>query len=135
MAWTFDVCEVEINGEEPKGERQDCYYHVQDLFIKEVNDPVFCGRVRDCDGNGLEGALLKIYARRPDGRETALAHAYSGQDGYYLVNVPRPDFEVARYIVRSGMSSSPPRSCQPIRRRSAGEAGGGGERSLPGGID
>lgn len=113
MAWTLDSCEVEINRD------LGTFCRVEDLFIREVNDLVFYGRVKDCDDTGLEGALLNVFARRPDGREVPVAQTYSGSNGYYLVNVPKPEFAVSRYIIRSSMSSSPPRPCDQSRGRGA----------------
>lgn len=123
MAWTLDSCEVEINREGSGQDSQDSYYHVEDLFIREVDDLVFYGRVKDCADNGLEGALLKVFARRADGREIALTHTYSGKNGYYLVNVPRPEFAVSKYVIRSSMSSSPPRLCHQAQSRGVAGAG------------
>lgn len=118
MAWTLDSCEVEIKLDGAVDGAQNGYYHVEDLFIREVSDLVFYGRIRDCDDSGLVGALLKVFALRPDGREVALVHTYSGKNGYYLVNVPKPDFAVSRYIIRSSMSVNPPGICEQALNRS-----------------
>lgn len=105
MAWIMDSCELEAN-RETNGFNQD-FYHVDDLCIKEVNDVVFYGRIKDGKDNGLEGALLKIFALKNDGLEVPLSHFYSGKNGYYLVNIPRPDFSVIKYIIRTSKSSLP----------------------------
>ncbi|MFZ5595890.1 MAG: hypothetical protein ACOY31_02610 [Bacillota bacterium] len=109
MAWIMDSCELEIDGavnrEEEDGQN---FFHVRDLCLKEVNDVVFYGRIKDGNDNGLEGALLKIFAVRKDGSEVPLNHFYSGKNGYYLVNIPKPEFSVAKYIIRTSKSSLPP---------------------------
>lgn len=127
MAWTLDSYEIEADREVSGEKSRESYYQVEDLFIKEVNDLVFYGRVKDCDDSGLEGALLKVFARRPDGKELALTHTYSGKMGCYLINVPRPNFAVSKYIIRSSMSSNPPRLCEQARNRDPAAAGRGEE--------
>ena len=117
MAWTLDSFEIEIKND-PRNESKTIYYQVEDLFIKEVDDLVFFGRVKDCDNKGLEGALLKVFACRTDGGEAALNHTYAGKNGYYLINVPKPDFAVSRYVVRSSRSSNPPEVCSQSLKRS-----------------
>ncbi|MFZ5647355.1 MAG: hypothetical protein ACOY30_07005 [Bacillota bacterium] len=102
MAWVMDSCEIEITRDSEQG-----FYQVEDLCINEVNDVVFYGRIKDGSDNGLEGALLKIFAVKNDGMEVPLNHFYSGKNGYYLVNIPRPDFAVAKYIIRTSKSSIP----------------------------
>jgi len=107
MAWIMDSCEIEINKEAGAGEAGQGFYQVDDLYVKEVNDVVFYGRIKDGQDNGMEGALLKIFALKNDGMEVPLNHFYSGKNGYYLVNVPRPDFTVTKYIIRTSKSSLP----------------------------
>lgn len=102
MAWVMDSCEIEAGRDLEKG-----FYQVQDLCISEVNDVVFYGRIKDGNDTGLEGALLKIFAVKNDGLEIPLSHFYSGKNGYYLVNIPRPDFTVVKYIIRTSKSSIP----------------------------
>ncbi|MFZ5652186.1 MAG: hypothetical protein ACOY4I_15240 [Bacillota bacterium] len=102
MAWVMDSCEIEAGGDLEQG-----FYQVQDLCVSEVNDVVFYGRIKDGNDTGLEGALLKIFAVKNDGIEIPLSHFYSGKNGYYLVNIPRPDFTVAKYIIRTSKSSIP----------------------------
>jgi len=108
MAWIMDSCEIEIDRAESEEEQNgQGFYKVRDLCVKEVNDVVFYGRIKDSSDKGLEGALLKIFALKKDGDEIPLNHFYSGKDGYYLVNVPRPEFTVSKYIIRTSKSSIP----------------------------
>lgn len=107
MAWVMDSCEIEVIKDSEQG-----FYQVQDLCINEVNDVVFYGRIRDGNDNGLEGALLKIFAVKNDGMEVPLNHFYSGKNGYYLVNISRPDFAVTKYVIRTSKSSIPSSSNQ-----------------------
>lgn len=108
MAWIMDSCDIEINREGEEDQSGQSIYQVRDLCMKEVNDVVFYGRIKDSNDKGLEGALLKIFALKGDGGEVPLNHFYSGKDGYYLVNIPRPDFTVTKYIIRTSKSSMPP---------------------------
>lgn len=108
MAWIMDSCEIEINSEtNESAQANGGFYQVKDLCIREVNDMVFYGRIKDANGKGLEGALLKIFAVRSDETEVPLNHFYSGEDGCYLVSVARPDYPVVKYIIRSSMSGLP----------------------------
>lgn len=118
MAWTLDSYEIEIKSDPRSPESRNAFYHVEDLFIREVDDLVFFGRVKDSENKGLEGALLKVFACRTDGSEMALSHTYSGKNGYYLVNIPKPNYPVVRYIVRSSRSSNPPEICEQSLSRS-----------------
>jgi len=104
MTWVMDSCEIEINDGEQSGKS---FYQVEDLYVKEINDVVFYGKIKDSNNKGLEGALLKIFALKNDGEEIPLNHFYSGKDGYYLVSIPRPDFSVSKYIIRTSKSSLP----------------------------
>lgn len=108
MGWVMDSCEIEINRDTEVEQPGQDFYQVKDLYVKEINDVVFYGRIKDSNDKGLEGALLKIFALKGDGEEVPLNHFYSGKGGYYLVNLPRPDFTVAKYIIRTSKSSLPP---------------------------
>lgn len=108
MAWIMESCEIEIKRDTAEGEQPNQgFYHVNDLCLKEVNDIVFYGRIKDGNDNGMEGALLKIFALKNDGIEVPLNHFYSGKNGYYLVSIPRPEFTVTKYIIRTSKSNLP----------------------------
>jgi len=108
MAWIMDSCEIEMNNEpNESGQVNGEFYQVRDLCIREVDDMVFFGRIKDADGNGLEGALLKIFAIKSDETEVPLNHFYSGANGCYLVSVARPDYPVVKYVIRTSMSYLP----------------------------
>jgi len=67
MAWIMDSCDIEINRNGEEEQSGQSIYQVRDLCVKEVNDVVFYGRIKDSNDKGLEGALLKIFALKGDG--------------------------------------------------------------------
>ncbi|MFZ5643094.1 MAG: hypothetical protein ACOY46_05855 [Bacillota bacterium] len=59
-----------------------------DIVLKKVEDVILHGTITEADGKGpVPGALVKVFAQSADGREIALGHSYTGEDGHYLLAV------------------------------------------------
>jgi hypothetical protein len=61
-----------------------------DIILKRAADLVLHGVITKADSRTpVPGALIKVFARSPGGREVPLSHSYSGGDGRYLLSIKK----------------------------------------------
>ncbi|AFS77724.1 hypothetical protein Curi_c06510 [Gottschalkia acidurici 9a] len=81
-----------------------------EIEIRSVNDIVIHGRVVDCQGDGIEGAVVKIFRRRDNGTLRAIDHTFSGCEGFYMINIPR-DGNDPIVVMTSASTCNAPEQC------------------------
>ena len=81
-----------------------------EIEIRSVNDIVIHGRVVDCQANGIEGAVVKIFRRRDNGTLRAIDHTFSGCEGFYMINIPR-DGDDPIVVMTSASACHMPEQC------------------------
>ncbi|GAB6168294.1 hypothetical protein JCM1393_07540 [Clostridium carnis] len=77
---------------------------VPDIRIREISDIIIHGVIKDCSGNAVACALVKVFV---DGK--GYAHTYTDTRGQYLFNLP---ISVAgKTIVIKAVKTNKPANC------------------------
>lgn len=78
-----------------------------DINIKEVKDIIIYGKVLNCDGSPVGGAIVTAFYEQGD-KMIAICHSFTGCDGVYMMNIDYDIYKGKKIIVRSVKTNSSP---------------------------
>lgn len=113
MAHITSYSEVEC-GKYPRFCGQQCR---KDVTIGDTNDLVLYGKIKDCSGRPVQGAVVKIFYKK--GCElVGISHTYTGENGMYLISIPSKVDGVCiegkeLVVIASKSSCHNPKPCKP----------------------
>jgi hypothetical protein len=91
-------------------DQQECRL---DIRVSVVNDPIIYGRVFDCEGCPIIGAIVKAFRCRKFDEPCPLCHTFSGCDGWYMLNIPAESLLPSdRILVKAACTDCPPEPCE-----------------------